>query len=249
MRAQNVPYIIRLSSQKGGVGKTTIAVNLSTALSTNGYKVLLIDSDISNPSVMYYLGIKKPNVGFEDVLLKRTRLEEAKILYKPTGMYILPEIQTDEMAIIRPGYFDTLNRNIETFGRQLHKGDFDFVIFDSAPGIISEKLLRYYDEALLVTTPEMPAIGSVVKLGRFFDENKVKHNLIINRFNHDIDIDDVKEFYGKAPIAVLPEDPIVRKSLAKEMPAYLADKKAPFSKGIDDLVKYYSNSSIKTKSK
>jgi MinD-like ATPase involved in chromosome partitioning or flagellar assembly len=237
------PYIIRLSSQKGGVGKTTVSVNLSIALSTRGYKVLLVDSDMSNPSVTYYLGLKKPNIGFRDMVLNKSKiLENAKVLYKPTGMYVLPEPQIKEMAILKPGYFDTLNDNIETFGMQLRKSDFDFIIFDTSPGIMSEKLLYYYDEALLVSTPELPSISSIIKFSSFFNEYKVKHNLVINRFNRNIDIGDVTELYGKKPIAVLPEDQTVGKSLAKEIPIFLTDKRAPFVKGINKLAEYYSTS-------
>jgi MinD-like ATPase involved in chromosome partitioning or flagellar assembly len=226
-------YVIRMSSQKGGVGKTTVAVNLSTALSIAGYKVLLVDSDISNPSITFYLGLRKPNVGFNDVLLGKSKLENADVLYPPTGMRVLPEPATDEeVPPIKEEYFDA-------FGQQLHKSDFHFIIIDTSPGIMSEKLL-YYDEALLVTTPEMPALSSVVKLGKLFSKNKVNHNLVVNRFNKNIDIDDVKDLYGKQPIAVLPEDDIVAESLAKQVPAYLVNKTSPFPTQIGNLLNYYT---------
>jgi MinD superfamily P-loop ATPase len=77
------PYIIRMSSQKGGVGKTTIAVNLSTALSVKGYRVLLVDADIYNPCITFYLGLRSPTVGFKDVLLGKSKLEKSDILYSP----------------------------------------------------------------------------------------------------------------------------------------------------------------------
>lgn len=225
-------YVIRMSSQKGGVGKTTVAVNLSTALSIAGYKVLLVDSDISNPSITFYLGLKKPSVGFNDVLLGKSKLEKADVLYQPTGLRVLPEPATEKIPPLKEEYFDA-------FGKQLHKSDFDFIILDTAPGIMSEKL-SYYDEALLVTTPELPALSSVIKLSRIFNKNKVVHNLIVNRFNKNIDIDDVKDLYGKKPIAILPEDVLVSESLAKQIPAYLMNKQAPFPSGINNLLTFYS---------
>ena len=239
MLMETKPYVIRVSSQKGGVGKTTIAVNLSVALSELGYKVLLIDSDMTNPSITYYLGLRKPNIGLRDVMTGKVELEKAEVLYSPTGMRILPEDPTSEFKPeVKLDYFNSL-------AEQLNKEDLNFVIFDTSPGIMAEGFLYYYDEALLVSTPELPAIGSAIRLARVFDKDNVKHNLVINRFNDDIEIKDVKEAYGKNPVAILPEDPIVRESLAKQIPVYIADKKAPFSNGIYDLVKYYSIENVK----
>jgi MinD-like ATPase involved in chromosome partitioning or flagellar assembly len=226
------PYIIRMSSQKGGVGKTTIAVNLATALSVKGYRVLLVDADIYNPCITFYLGLRSPTVGFKDVLLGKSKLEKSDILYKPTGLHVLPEPETAEVPSVNEKYFDT-------FGKQLHKTDFHFVILDTSPSLMPEKL-SHYDEALIVTTPELPAISSVVRLAKVFGKNKVSHNLVVNRFRGDIDLNDVKEVYGKKPIAVLPEDNTVSISLAEQVPAYLANKKAPFSTRINELVDYYS---------
>ena len=50
------PYIIRISSQKGGVGKTTIAVNLGVILSLFKYKTLVVDCDAANPTVGFHWG-------------------------------------------------------------------------------------------------------------------------------------------------------------------------------------------------
>jgi MinD-like ATPase involved in chromosome partitioning or flagellar assembly len=227
------PYIIRISSQKGGVGKTTVAVNLSTGLSILNYKVLLVDADMSNPSVIFYLGLRMPEVSFKDVLLGKSKLEKADVLYKPTGMHVLPDSQTEQVEV-EPSRFKVL-------GNQLRKTEFDFVIFDTSPGLIPENFVYYYyDEALLVSTPELPAIASVMKLAGIFNKDKIKHNLVINRFDKEIEIEDVTELYGKEPLAVFPEDGTVRESLAKQIPAYLAEKTAPFTKEMNSLVKYYS---------
>jgi flagellar biosynthesis protein FlhG len=231
------PYIITLSSQKGGVGKTTIAVNLATALGTAGYKVLLIDSDISNPSIKFFLGLKDPTLGYRDVLLGKSKLESTYIPYTPAALTVLPGYLTPDADTDIPTLID---KNADSVGKQLYKTDFHFIVIDTSPGILSEKFLKYYGEALLVTTPEMPAIASVVKLSKIYDKDKVRHNLIINRFNKNIDIDDVEELYGKKPLAELPEDDIVPLSLAKQTPAYLLNEKAPFPQGIYDLRNFYS---------
>jgi len=210
---------------------------LATALSQSGNKVLLIDSDVSNPSVKFFLGLKDPELGYRDVLLGKSKLENAYIPYKQTSMSVVPGYVT---ADTNTDMASLIERNGDSVGKQLSKTDFNFIVIDTSPGILSQKLLKYYGEALLVTTPEMPAIASVVKLSRRYDEQKVKHNLVINRYNKNIDIDDVSELYGKKPLAELPEDDLVPTSLAQQTPAYLMNEKAPFPKGIYDLRNFYS---------
>jgi MinD-like ATPase involved in chromosome partitioning or flagellar assembly len=102
---------------------------------------------------------------------------------------------------------------------------------------------------LYLNRPELPSIASTINLAKFFNKDNIKNNLVINRFNSDIEIDDVNELYGKKPIAILPEDPTVHESLTKQIPVYLMDKKAPFAAGIQNVVDFYSTASIKTDKK
>ena len=57
--------IIGVMSQKGGVGKTTIAVNLAVMLRLKGYETLIVDLDTSNPSVGIHLGMHESEDGLE----------------------------------------------------------------------------------------------------------------------------------------------------------------------------------------
>ena len=65
------PYLIRLSSTKGGVGKSVIAVNLAAALQMYGFKTLVVDMDTINPCVGLYLGIQDSSTGTFDAMQKR----------------------------------------------------------------------------------------------------------------------------------------------------------------------------------
>ena len=58
-RIPNVKHVVAISSGKGGVGKSTIAVNLACALSQSGFKVGLLDADIYGPNTPYMLGVSE----------------------------------------------------------------------------------------------------------------------------------------------------------------------------------------------
>ncbi len=62
------PYIIRVSSTKGGVGKSAIAVNLAVSIEMYGYRTLIVDLDTINPSVGLYLGLANVSIGAEEAM-------------------------------------------------------------------------------------------------------------------------------------------------------------------------------------
>jgi MinD-like ATPase involved in chromosome partitioning or flagellar assembly len=230
------PYIVRVSSQKGGVGKTTVAVNLATSLALMGYKTLLYDTDFSNPSVGFHLGLEDANIGIQSVLTKKTRLQNAIVTHDPSGMHVLPcELSTKMSA--------ATSEQINTLKSEIIKEYYDFVIGDTPPGVISSEISSLYDEALILTTPDLPAMQSVLKLSAKYDRMHIPHSLIVNRVKHknyELTLKDIEGAYEKKAAAVLPESEMVPTSIAKHIPVVLLDGKCTFSKEITPLSEQYA---------
>lgn len=123
----NRPFIIRVSSQKGGVGKTTIAVNVAVALAKKGYKTLLVDADAANPSVAAHLGLGEMPTGYLDVVRGEAKLQNATLLHGPSGLNVLPGKVVTELVIPEKAHLDS-------FIPQVHKQGYDFVVIDTARG-------------------------------------------------------------------------------------------------------------------
>ena len=230
------PYLIRISSHKGGVGKTTIAVNLSTALQTLGKKVLIIDSDIANPSVGFHLGIDQVNIGYYEVMFGKARLQNAIVVHNPTGMHVLPG--TIHARVSLPSA-----QSVRRVSALLKKQHYDFIIVDTPPGIFHYEVLNVYDEALIVATPEMPAVSSSLKLATTYSRSGLKHHLVVNRVankRYELSIEEIEEVYGDKVLGVLPEDEIVPISISEHIPAYLLSKRADFSKSIRHIARLYA---------
>lgn len=230
------PYMIRISSQKGGVGKTTVAVNLAVALQLKGYKVLIADGDTVNPSIGFHLGIENVNIGMKEFVTGKARLVDVRVVHAPSGLHAIPGVLTQNE------YMPT-EAMTKKFHDIIKKTDYDFVIIDTAPGFSIENLSRYYDEALLVSTPEMASIANVVRLAVWFDKMHLKHSLVLNKIRnkrYELHQREIEEMYENKIIAKLPDDDIVPMSIEQHIPAYMLNKRASFSKAMNDLVHAYS---------
>ena len=229
------PYIIRISSQKGGVGKTTTAVNLAVSLATNGYKTLLVDTDFSNPSVGFHLGLEDVNVGMQSLLMRKTKIQNAIVVHDPSGLHVLPcEINT-KMSIATV-------EQVQYFKGELLKGDYDFIIVDTPPGQLTPGIGDLYDEAVIITTPDLPALQSVIKLATRYDHISLKHTLVVNRVKHknyEITSKTIGGMYEGKVTAILPESELVPVSIAKHIPAVILNVRDPFSKIVNQLSEIY----------
>jgi len=159
-RLCRIGHKIVVLSGKGGVGKSTVAVNLAVALVLEGYRVGLLDIDIHGPSVPTMLGLEHAAVeGSPDGLLP---VEAGGLKVMSLGLLLHDQ---DEAVIWRGPMKMGV---IKQFLKDVAWGDLDFLIVDSPPGTGDEplsvcQLIGNLSGAVIVTTPQRVAAVDVRK--------------------------------------------------------------------------------------
>ena len=180
---------ISVGTNKGGVLKTTTAVNIASILANRGYKVLLVDVDSQGNTALSFGYIPDD---FEDtiydVLMNKKSVKE--VLYRPLKdleLYIVPA--NDDMSyftldILKEGFknpgLDVTNIIKDKF--KIIEDDFDFIIFDSPPSldVIQANVLAYVDSVLIPYQPEPYSMRSIqMFMERMKEYQKVNPNLKI----------------------------------------------------------------------
>lgn len=159
-RLCRIKHKIVVLSGKGGVGKSTVAVNLAMGLHLAGKKVGLLDVDIHGPSVPTMLGLEKSQVMEGNGELVPVDLNGMKVI--SLGFFL----KDRDEAVIWRGPMKT--GVITQFIRDVAWGDLDYLIVDSPPGTGDEPLsvcqtLEDADGAVIVTTPQKVAAVDVRK--------------------------------------------------------------------------------------
>jgi ATP-binding protein involved in chromosome partitioning len=160
-----VQNTIAVASGKGGVGKSTVAVNLAVALAEQGYNVALVDTDIYGPSVPKMMGMEgeKPRVNDER---KIEPLEKHGIKLLSMGFMVDPE-----KAVIWRGPMVT--KAVQQFLGDVHWGDIEYMVLDLPPGTGDIQLTIVQTipltGAVLVSTPQDIALADARKGASMFD--------------------------------------------------------------------------------
>lgn len=228
------PYILRISAQKGGVGKTTIAVNLAVELRLRGYSVLLADADSSNPAIGMHLGMESAAVGFTDLLNGKAKLRNIVIIHPPSGLAVISN------HISKPSFFMT-EKQVEQGYKELTNSDYDIVIVDTQPGYFPDIVAKNIDDTLIITNPDMPSYTSALRLSEYFNSLKLKHSLVVNRISgrkYEISNRELKDTYDGQICIFVPEDEIVPVSIAAKIPACIMNPKAKFSRSVFHLADF-----------
>jgi ATP-binding protein involved in chromosome partitioning len=166
-----VKNTIAVASGKGGVGKSTIAVNLAVALAKDGASVGLIDADIYGPSIPLMLGLNdKPKVYQAENSVKMIPLENYGIKFMSIGLLVdqkNPIIWRGPMA----------SGAIKQFMTDVDWGELDYLIFDLPPGTGDIQLTLVQTipltGAVIVTTPQEVSLIDARKALRMFERVNV----------------------------------------------------------------------------
>jgi ATP-binding protein involved in chromosome partitioning len=163
----NLGRIIAVSSGKGGVGKSTVAVNLAVALGKAGAKVGLMDADIYGPNVPRMMGVSTPPPVVDQRMIPPV-VHGIKVI--SLGLLI----PRDQPAIWRGPIVMKL---IGQFLKDVDWGQLDFLIVDMPPGTGDAQLSlvqsTHVHGAIIVTTPQVVATGDALRGVKMFERVNV----------------------------------------------------------------------------
>lgn len=156
--------IVAVSSGKGGVGKSTVAVNLAVALAQSGARVGIMDADIYGPNIPRMLGLDGP---------PRLDNHDRMVPHEAFGVRVVSLgflVQPDQPAIWRG---PIIMKVINQFLRDVAWGKLDFLIVDMPPGTGDAQLslvqATHVHGALVVTTPQDVAAGDALRGAKMFE--------------------------------------------------------------------------------
>jgi ATP-binding protein involved in chromosome partitioning len=159
----NLGRIIAVSSGKGGVGKSTVAVNVAVALAQDGARVGVMDADVYGPNVPRMFGVfEKPPV----VDGKIQPLEAHGVKLMSLGFLV----ERDAPAIWRG---PIIMKIVTQFLKDVNWGELDYFIVDLPPGTGDAQLslvqATQVSGAVIVTTPQEMAVGDALRGARMFE--------------------------------------------------------------------------------
>ena len=237
--------VIAITSGKGGVGKTNLAVNLAVALQLSGKHVMLIDADIGMANVNLLMG-SVTNRSLIDLLDDEVTLEDV-VEDGVAGVKYISGVAGIEAAL-------NLNRNEQ---KKLHKKLgrcselADIILIDTGAGL-NRNVIEFVlaaEEVLLVTTPEPTALADAYAVIKAYTTYTQRRNikLIVNRIRDEEECEDVTEKINQTTkkfldltidtLGYIYEDKTVREAVHRQEPFVIVDAETAASRCVFELAK------------
>jgi len=241
-----VDAIVAVGSGKGGVGKTTLAVNLAIALAKLGYKVGLLDADIYGPNVPLMLGISAQPKVLPDQRIEPLEIHGLKVI--SVGF-----LNPGDKPLIWRG--PMLHSIIRQFLGSVDWGLLDYLIVDLPPGTgdVSLSLIQTVPltGAIVVSTPSDVSLQDGRKAIEMFRQMKVDVVGMVENMSyfvcphcqHEIDIfsrggaENTARQFGIAFLGNVQLDPDIRKAGDSGNPAVLAGENSPHAKALFEFAR------------
>jgi chromosome partitioning protein len=236
--------ILAIANQKGGVGKTTTAINLATALAAVGRRILVFDSDPQgNASTGLGVDRNQTRRSSYDVLVNQTPIADAVVATAVPGLFLVPsaiDLSAAELELV----------NLERREYRLHEAfmelreAYDYVLIDCPPslGLLTLNAMVAADGVLVPLQCEYLALEGLSHLARTIDRIRAGFNtrlyiqgIVLTMFDNRNNLsslvaDDVRGYFGdKVYKTVIPRNVRVSEAPSHGKPVLLYDLRCPGS--------------------
>jgi len=206
--------IIVISSGKGGVGKTTTAINLAAALNAMKKESLIVEANLTTPNIGLHFGSPIVPVSINHVLNKKATLSEA-VYEHESGIKLIPaSISNEDLGRLRYNELKNLSNDLREMA--------EYVILDSAAGLGEEAkgAMEACDEMVVVTNPEIPAVTDALKAIKMAEKlNKHVRGVIITKVRKvktEMPAQNIKEMLEVPILGIVPEDASAQRALVRK---------------------------------
>ncbi len=197
-----------VTSGKGGVGKTTSAINLAAAFNLLGKNIMLVDANITTPNVGVHLGAPIVPISLTQVLSGKAKIHEA-IYEHHSGIKVVPSSLSLPKGV-NPDRLNEIAKKLKKFA--------DIVIFDSAAGLGKEAIMAIEaaDDVLIVSQAELPALTDALKTIRLAEKlDKNIKGIVLTRVKDvgDMPSENIEAMLETPILEKIPEDDAVKEAL------------------------------------
>jgi septum site-determining protein MinD len=229
--------VLAVTSGKGGVGKSTTALNLGAALGEDGFSVALLDADLGMANIGAMLDVRTDPT-LHDVLAGRADVEAA-VVSTQEAMDIVPGGR--DLAEYAEADPDRLPGVLATLAEM-----YDYVIADAGAGLgyVNVVPVEAADEVILVTTPDDAAVGDTAKIAAFAGRVDAEiRGAVVTQVGEDADPEAIAADVGTELLGVVPEDPSVPVSVDAGVPIEQYASDSPASVAYRQLARVVSGRS------